>query len=156
MLARTHRVLCAGALVAAGLMACAPAMAGSRREAHRTSSVPPLSPTSRVIDESRIQRSGSRTAFDAIRALVPGYRSLEATSFGAPVIGTSFTSRGPLRVIVDGHPVSDVESLRILPASELLAIHILNAADATMRFGPSFSGGALVLQTRTGLRQLDE
>jgi hypothetical protein len=155
MLARIHRVLCTGVLATAGLIACAPATSGSLRETNSSSPIPPLSPTGRVIDASRIARSGSQTAFDAIRALVPGYRSIEAGPFGGPVVGTSYTARGSLRVIVDGHPISDVESLRLLPARELLAIHIQNAADATIRFGPSFTGGALVLQTRSGLRPLD-
>lgn len=155
MLARIHRVLCAGALAAAALMACAPAMAGARRGAHRAMSIPPLTPTSRVIDATRIQRSGSQSAFDAISALVPGYRSMETGAFGAVTVGTAITSRGSLRVIVDGHPLFDLESLRTIPARDLLAIHILNASDATIRFGPGFNGGALVLQTRSFLRPLD-
>ncbi|MGQ0715439.1 MAG: hypothetical protein ACT4PJ_17205 [Gemmatimonadaceae bacterium] len=50
--------------------------------------------------------------------------------------------------------VGDVESLRMIPAHDVLAIHVLSAADAMMRFGPLYEGGAIVIQTRAALRRL--
>jgi hypothetical protein len=152
MPARTHRALCVSALAVLGVTACAPATSSSARESLYTASVPPLTPTSRVISAERIQRSGSLSALDAIRALVPGYRSIEASQLGATWLGTSAMSRGALRVLLDGHPIADLEALRMIAARDLLAIHILSAPDATIRFGPSFNGGAIVLQTRGALR----
>jgi outer membrane receptor for Fe3+-dicitrate len=155
MLARIDRVLCVGALATVGVLACAPATSSSLRDSRHTGSVLPLTPTSRVIDADRIQRSGSQSALDAIRALVPGYRALESRPVGTSWPGTSSMSRGSLRVIVDGHPVSDVESLRMIPARDVLAIHVLSAPDATIRFGPSFAGGAIVIQTLGFLRPME-
>jgi hypothetical protein len=43
----------------------------------------------------------------------------------------------------------------MIPARDLLAIHVLSAPDASIRFGPSFNGGAIVLQTRSSLRPLE-
>lgn len=159
MLARIHRVLCAGALLTVGVMACAPATSTSTsaavRPARNMGPVLPLTPTSRMIDADRIHRSGSHSALDAIRALVPGYRSLESRPLGTEWIGVTAASRGAVRVLVDGHPVGDVESLRMVPARDIIAIHVLSAPDATIRFGPSFNAGAIVVQTVGSLRPID-
>ncbi len=155
MLARIHRALCVSALATIGAAACAPATSSSVGEPLYPSAVPPLTPTSRVIDARRIQRSGSQSALDAIRALVPGYRGIQARQLGEGWISGSAQSHRSLRVIIDGHPVADLESLRMIPARDLLAIHVLSAPDASIRFGPSFNGGAIVLQTRASLRPLE-
>lgn len=63
-------------------------------------------------------------------------------------------SRGVPRIMIDGHPVADVESLRMVRAADILAIHVLSAADATIHFGPSFSNGVIVVQTHALLRRL--
>ena len=63
-------------------------------------------------------------------------------------------SRGVPRVMVDGHQIADVESLRMVRAADILAIHVLSAADATIRYGPSFSNGVIVVQTQALLRRL--
>lgn len=159
MLARIHRVLCAGALITVGVMACAPATSTSTstapRPARNIGPALPLTPTSRVIDAERIHRSGSHSALDAIRALVPGYRSIETRPLGMDWIGVTAASRGSPRVLVDGHAIGDLETLRMVPARDIIAIHVLSAPDATIRFGPSFNGGAIVVQTVGSLRPLD-
>lgn len=155
MLARIHRALCAGALITLGVIACAPATSSSLRPTRNIGSSLALTPTSRVIDAERIQRSGSQSALDAIRALVPGYRSLESRPMGTEWVGVSSASRGSVRVLVDGHPIGDLESLRMVPARDIIAIHVLSAPDAMIRFGPSYNGGVIVVQTMASLRPLD-
>jgi hypothetical protein len=155
MLARTHRALSAAVLAMVGAIACAPASSSSLREPLYTSPIPPLTPTSRVIDAARIARSGSQSALDAIRALVPNHRLSDAGPLSAPWVSSTSMSRGTLRVIVDRHPVADIESLRMIPAGDLIAIHVLSGADATIRYGPNYGGGVIVLQTRGGLSPLD-
>jgi hypothetical protein len=155
MLARTHRVLCAAALATIGATACAPVSANSGRESRYASSAPPLSPTSRVIDAARIARSGSQSALDAVRAFVPIHRLTDVGPVTAPWDASSTLSRGILRVVVDGHPIADLESLRMIPAREIVAIHVLSAPDATIHFGSSYHGGAVVIQTHASLRRLD-
>lgn len=152
MPARTHRALCVSALAVVGSLACAPATSNARSEPLYSARILPLTPTSRVIDAERIQRSGSQSALDAIRALVPGYRSITTDQLGLPVLGSNMLSRGAPRVLLDGHPIADLESLRMIRAGELLAIHVLSGPDAAIRFGPSFGGGAIVLQTWASLR----
>jgi hypothetical protein len=154
MLARIHRVLCAAALATASATACAPASSSSFREPLYASATP-LTPTSRVIDATRIARSGSHSALDAVRAFVPNHRLMEVGPVPAPWDAVSSTPRGMLRVLVDGHPIADLESLRMIPAREIIAIHVLSAPDATVRFGSSYHGGAIVIQTRGSFRPFD-
>lgn len=154
MLARIHRVLGVGMLATLGLIACAPATSNSMSEGRHAAPAFPLTATSRLIDAERIQRSGSQTALDAIQALVPGYRSIDTSPIGGGWVGAMGMPRGQLRVILDGHPVLDAVSLRMIPATDVLAIHVLSAPDAIIHFGPSFSGGAIVIQTLATLRRL--
>ena len=155
MLALASRALCVGTLATVGVIACAPATSSSVHESRYVSSVYPLTATSRVIDSDRIERSGSVNALDAIRALVPGYRGIDTRPLGSGWMGAASASRPALRVLIDGHPIADIESLRMIRARDILAIHVLSAPDATIRFGSDYGGGAIVLQTRGSLRPLD-
>jgi hypothetical protein len=153
MLARPHRSSRAAVLATIGALACAPASSPSYREASHTAPIPSMTAGSRVIDAERIARSGSQTALDAVRAFVPRHRLSDVGSVTPFGVSSSAFSRGTLRVILDGHPVADLESLRSIRASEIVAIHVLSGSDATIRFGPSYDGGAVVLQTWLSLRQ---
>lgn len=152
MLARPIRF--ALPLVAVILTACASAGSGSGRTPSPTARIAPLSPTSRVIDGDRIARSGVQTALDAVRTLVPSARMSPVAPATMPWLNSRALDRGTPRVLVDGHFIGDVEALRMIPAHEVLAIHVLSAADATIRFGPQYDGGAIVVQTRAALRRL--
>ena len=154
MLALPSRALCVGTLAAVGIIGCAPATSSSLRESRYSSAALPLTATSRVINAERIQRSGSNSALDAIRSLVPGFRGIETSAVGPSWPGVASMSRGVPRVMIDGHPIADVESLRMVHAADILAIHILSPADATIRYGPSFANGVIVVQTQALLRRL--
>jgi hypothetical protein len=153
MLARPHRSLRAAVLATIGALACAPASSPSYREASRRAPVPSMTAGSRVIDAERIARSGSQTALDAVRAFVPMHRLRDMGSPTPLGVSSSAFSRGTMRVILDGHPVADLESLRAIRASEVIAIHVLSGSDATIRFGPGYDGGAVVLQTWLWFRE---
>jgi TonB-dependent receptor-like protein len=154
MLALTSRALCVGTLATTALIACAPATSSALRESRYPSAAVPLTPTSRVIDAERIRRSGSTSALDAIRALVPGFRSIDTSPLSSSWPGTDLMARGMPRVMLDGSMIVDVELLRMVRATDILAIHVLSAPDATIRYGSSFSSGAIVVQTQASLRRL--
>lgn len=154
MLARTHSVLVAAVLVIVSSTACVSSGYGTLSEPRRSTRVSPLTPTSRVIDAEGIGRSGARSALDAVRALVPSLRLGHHREGTVAWLRAGTISRGTLRVIVDGHPTGDMESLRMIPARELVAIHVLSGPDATVRFGPSYDGGVIIIQTRSTLRPL--
>lgn len=133
-------------------LACAPASSSSYRDAGHTSPVQSMTTTSRVIDAGRIARSGSNTALDAVRAFVPRHR-LDAIAEGTAVRSPSTAPPRRTGIVLDGHPVAELDALRAIPAPQVVAIHILSASDAISRFGPDYSGGAIVVQTWAWMRR---
>jgi hypothetical protein len=154
MLARSFRSRGVAALATLAMAACASTASPLSQESVALSRVSSLTPTSRVFDAERIRRSGARTAWDAVRLLVPRHR-LEAAHgasprrFSAPGMELLETS---IRLLVDGHPIMEVDALRAIPAEEIVAIHVLDASEAAMYFGARGGGGAIALQTRFSLR----
>lgn len=154
MLARITLAMCAAALTVATHLACAPVPPGSLGAPRRSSAISPLTPTSRFVDAAQIARSGSQSALEAVRMLVPAHRLAEI-DVGLPIASRragGLASRGRGRIVVDGHPIFDLESLRAIPAREIVAIHILNMSDAAMVLGPGYEGGAIVVSTQAALR----
>lgn len=141
-------------LVAVVAAACASAGSSSGRAPSSAARIAPLSPTGRVISAERIAHSGVQNALDAVRTLVPTFRLRATASATTPWLNTGVLGRGTPRVLIDGHPIADLEQLGTIPAREVLAIHLLSAADATIRFGPMYDGGAIVVQTQASLRRM--
>lgn len=156
MLARSFRSRGVAALATLAVASCASAALPRSQERVTLSHVPPLTPTSRVINAERIQRSGALTAWDAIRLLVPGYSFRIGQSSALGMFGTPDARRveSSVRVFIDGHRMPDLDVLRAIPAHEILAIHLLSSTEAATYFGPTSSGGAIVIETRSGLRRL--
>ena len=149
---RIYRSHAPAMLATIGVLACAPVSSSSYRGARHASPVPSMTAASRVIDAERIARSGSNTALDAVRAFVPRHRMdaiAEGTAVGSPSTGLPRTTG----IVLDGHPLAELDALRAIPAPHVLAIHILSASDAISRFGPAYSGGVIVVQTLTSLRR---
>ena len=139
-------------LATIGVLACAPVSSSSYRDASHGSPVPSITAASRVIDAERIARSGSNTALDAVRAFFPNHRLRQAGSVPLIDVSSGALSPGTMRVVLDGHALIELELLRAVPAHEIVAIHVLSGSDAILRFGPSYEGGAVVLETRSSLR----
>jgi hypothetical protein len=153
MLARSFRSRGVGALAALALAACASAAGPVSNEYVAVSRVQPLTPTSRVIDAERIRRSGAQTAWDAIRLLVPSYRFQSARGSSLRMLGASSARdfEPSIQLAIDGHQIRDLDALHAIPAQDIVAIHLLNAPEAAIYFGPGSGGGAIVIQTRTSL-----
>jgi hypothetical protein len=154
MLARSLRSRALTPLTTLAIAACASTASLPSHEPVTLARVPSLTPTSRVLDAERIRRSGAQTAWEAIRLLVPSYRFQSARSsslrtFSAPNTRDFASS---IRLMIDGHQISDLDVLHSIPTREIIAIHVLSATEAATYFGPGSSGGAIVVQTRIGLR----
>jgi hypothetical protein len=152
MLARTFRSRAAAALATLVMAACA-STASPRAEADLASSrLTSLTPTSRSFDAERIRRSGATTAWDAVRLLVPRYR-LEAARNSLSMLSTPRRNgyELPIRLILDGHPIMDLEPLRAVPAQDLISIHVLSATEAATYFAGEGGRPAIVVQTRYSL-----
>ena len=153
MLARSFRSQAPAALATLVLAACASTTPRMSNEYVIVSRVPPLTPTSRVLDADRIQRSGATTAWDAIRLLVPSYHLQPGRTTSLRMFGpTEGSVAGTTRLMIDGHQIWDLDALQAIPVEEVIAIHLLSATEAATYFGPGTGGGAIVVQTRTMLR----
>jgi hypothetical protein len=148
MLARSYRSR-AFAIATLALAGCASTAPGTSREYARVSRVQPMTPTSRVLDADRIHRSGATTAWDAVRLLLPSYRM--QSERGAPPRALADLD-ATTRLMIDGHLIRDLTALQAIPAAEVIAIHLLSATEAGIYFGPGSSSGAIIVQTRTGMR----
>jgi hypothetical protein len=118
MLARSFRSRGVAALATLAMAACASTASPRSQEYVAQLRLPYLTPTSRVLDAERIQRSGAHTAWDAIRLLVPGYRLQSARvsslrMFGAPDVRRIESS---IRLVIDGHQIGDRDALQAIPA----------------------------------------
>jgi hypothetical protein len=153
MLARSFRSCAFGSFATLALAACTSTTPGMSNEYAIVSRVPPLTPTSRMLDAERIHRSGATTAWDAIRLLVPSYRIQPIRTTSLRMFGpTEGSVRETTRLMIDGHQIQDLDALQAIPAQEVVAIHLLSATEAATYFGPGTGGGAIVVQTRTMLR----
>jgi hypothetical protein len=153
MHARTIRSLGGAALFALALTSCASTAPAPAAEIAPLR-VSPFTPTSRVYDATRIQRSGALTAWDAVRLLVPRHQ-LDAIHGGSLLFGSSSgTARhAGARLVLDGHPMLDFDPLRAIPAQEVIAIHVLSASEAAQYSFGEGGRGAIVVQTHGSLRR---
>lgn len=106
-----------------------------------------------VIDAARIERSGARTAWEALRIAFPNMSMRESGS-GTPIgiarhgRSSIHLSSAPL-VIVDFVPIADIRVLRHIAASDLLSIELLNGIDATTYYGTNAGGGVIRFRTKS-------
>jgi outer membrane cobalamin receptor len=106
-----------------------------------------------VITEEQIERSGARTAWEALRLTVHNV-SFSETGRGPTAIRrrgqSSMILDDELRVMVDGVTLTDFTVLARMPASDLLGIEVLSAMDATTYYGTNYPSGLIRIRTKTG------
>jgi hypothetical protein len=151
MLARTFRVCAVAALVTLATAACASTGSAPSETYLASSRMRSLTPTSRVYDAERIRRSGATTAWDAVRLLVPRYRLEAQQSLSSMLRGPRSTADEPVRLILDGHPIMDMEPLRVIPAQDVVSIHVLSATEAAVYLAGEGGRPAIVVETRYSL-----
>jgi outer membrane receptor for ferrienterochelin and colicin len=134
-------------LAAIATSACKPAPGAS-------SAVAPAAGRETLITEDEIARMSVRTAWDAVRLRTPRLSfSVDATGRPTGVRiqerRSSVVDETPL-LVVDGVRMSDIQYLNEIPASEVHAIHVLDAEAAEPRYGLGAAGGAIVVETKRG------
>jgi len=116
--------------------------------------VAPAAGRETLITEDEIARMSVRTAWDAVRLRTPRL-SFTVDATGRPTgvriqeRRSSVADETPL-LVVDGVRMSDILYLNEIPASEVHAIHVLDAEAADPRYGLSAAGGAIVVETKRG------
>lgn len=136
-------------LVAAGSLACVLVGCGhgARSEA--------INPDGRrIIGAETIERSGARTAWDALQRTVPFF-TFRTNSRGRPTRvehrgRSSVVLRDQPIILVDGVEVKDFTALGDIPASDLLEIEVLTGVDATTYYGTNATNGVIRIRTKVG------
>lgn len=96
--------------------------------------------------EIEATRDRAEDAMALVRNLRPQFlRARGANSFGNARGGRTMPYP---RVIVDGMPRGELDVLSQIPSATVKEIRFLSSADASVRFGTGYDGGAIVVTTR--------
>lgn len=130
------------------------AIGGCQPPPRAAGSVAPTAGRETLITEEEIARMSVRTAWDAVRLRAPRLTfSLDPTGRPTGVRiqeqRSAVADETPL-LVVDGVRMSDIQYLNQMPASDVRAIHILDAEAAEPLYGLSAAGGAIVVETKRG------
>jgi hypothetical protein len=125
-----------------------------------TACLPPGTPPSPRPDQGllitarEIDRSGAKTAWEAIRLTVRHINLQQTTAGSARRIvrrgQSSIVLRDEIRVFVDELRIVDVGVLQQIAASDIATIRVLSGLDATTRYGTNSGDGVILISTRAG------
>lgn len=106
----------------------------------------------RIITADEIERTGAQNAWEVLR------RSSVPLGFYEDHIGRPLhaSRRGELTrplVVVDGTLTSGLEQLYLIAAGDISSIRVLDGLDASQRYGQRAGAGAIVIETKRGLRR---
>ncbi len=105
-----------------------------------------------VITAEEIERTGAKNAWEALRrANLP--LAFREDRIGRPL---HFSRRGGLTsplVVVDGTLTHGLELLYQIAAGDISSIRVLEALDASQRYGQRGGGGAILIETKRGPRR---
>ena len=104
----------------------------------------------RVITAAQIDSSGARTAWDAVRKLLP------QLNVGPGTINhrgqSSVVLTDAVLVVLDGARLADYHALADIPAYEVESIRFISGIRGTTRYGLNSGDGVLVIDTKHGRR----
>jgi outer membrane cobalamin receptor len=120
-----------------------------------TSSAPLSFGRETLITEEDIARMSVRTAWDVVRMRSPRFSAgTDSTSGRASRVRIqeprSVNADETPLLVVDGMQSGDISYLSQIPASDVHAIHILDAEAAEPLYGLRAAGGAIVVETKRG------
>ena len=121
---------------------------------HATRNVPSNDGDRIFITADQIERSGSTTAWEALRKLVPQLTYGEKKS-GQPSKlerrgqSSFLLSDAPL-VFLDGVRLPDFRNLQQLSATTIESIEVLNGIDGTTYYGSNAVSGVILIRTKNG------
>jgi hypothetical protein len=83
---------------------------------------------------------GGETLYDALRRRAPLYLRPRANPAGGLT-----TPADPVAVYIDGSFSGSLDVLQLIPAYEVASVDRLSAVEASIRYGPTHSSGALLV-----------
>ena len=108
----------------------------------------------RVISADAIERSGARTAWEALQRTVPFFTFNDNNRGGTSRIEhrgrSSIVLRDQPIILIDGVELNDFGSLISMPASDIAEIEVLSGIDATTYYGTGASKGVIRIRTHAG------
>lgn len=107
-----------------------------------------------IITQEQIQRSGSASAWDALKKLVPQLTYGEKKS-GQPSKlerrgSSSFLLNDAPLVFLDGVRLPDFRTLEEISAASIENIEVLNGIDGTTYYGTNAVSGVILIRTKNG------
>ena len=101
-----------------------------------------------------IERTGARTAWEALQRTVPFFTFNDNNRGGTSRIEhrgrSSIVLRDQPIILIDGVELNDFGSLTSMPASDIDEIEVLTGIDATTYYGTGASKGVIRIRTRSG------
>ena len=130
------------ALALAGLIVTLPAFA---QDSAKTAK-PKIKRSPNVISLEEIEqiRAEAPDAYAIVQRLRPQYFRVRGSGPFDPARPSE--ARGP-KVVVDGTPRGDLDTLHQIPSTMVKEIRYLNAGDATTQYGTGYDGGAILVST---------
>lgn len=146
-----HRSVIAPLGIAIVLTACSRAPGSSQHSTPQSG---------HLITHTMIAKSGSRTAWDALRRHAP-YLTFGEDRRGQPNSlsrrgRASFALNDAPMVLVDNVKVGDYRLLKQMPAEEIESIRILSSIDGTTYYGTNAVGGVIEIHTKVGRYDIED
>jgi outer membrane cobalamin receptor len=141
-----------GVLAVGALMLAVPGCSRGTRTASDDVLVTPEG--RRIITQRAIERSGARTAWDALRRTVTFYwfddgRSGQPRRVDHRGQSSILLQDQPI-ILVDGVQLNDFSVLGGIPAEDLFEIEVLSGIDATTYYGTNATKGVIRIWTKVG------
>ncbi|HEV8381058.1 MAG TPA: Plug domain-containing protein [Gemmatimonadales bacterium] len=106
----------------------------------------------RVISADAIEKTGARTAWEALQRTVPFFTFKDNNRGGPSRIEhrgrSSIMLRDQPMIVVDGIELNDYTSLGAMPAADIEEIEVLTGIDATTYYGTGASKGVIRIKTK--------
>jgi vitamin B12 transporter len=106
----------------------------------------------RVITAVAIERSGARTAWEALQRTVPFFTFKDGNNGSAGRVEhrgrSSIMLRDQPLIIMDGVELNDFATLSVMPASDIEQIEVLSGIDATTYYGTGATKGVIRITTK--------
>lgn len=106
----------------------------------------------RVINAAAIEKTGARTAWEALQRTVPFFEFTDGNNGHAGHVEhrgrSSIMLQDQPMIIMDGVELNDFTPLAVMPASDIEQIEVLTGIDATTYYGTGATKGVIRITTK--------
>lgn len=106
----------------------------------------------RVISADAIEKTGARTAWEALQRTVPFFTFNNGNNGGAGRVEhrgrSSIMLHDQPMIILDGVELNDFTGLAVMPATDIEQIEVLTGIDATTYYGTGATKGVIRITTK--------